>query len=181
MKLDIKPIVQHIIAPSDGLLSQIVADTLEMPNYYIKDLLKFGAIYTCPVMPKSSLSIFNYDNLRETLMKRHGRHPKHQNPMRMTIDKNITMGSYIRVHLYPKRFPMFYGDDVKWEDRILFDCHNFVVVNKPSGCQVPPRVDNCLECLITWIQKLNIISVNCIEEFSIKNLNNENLNRNVKN
>ena len=51
--------------------------------------------------------------------------------------------SYIRAHLWPKRFPLFYSVD--WRDRVVAVGDEYVVVNKPSGVPVPSTVDNVLE------------------------------------
>ncbi len=51
--------------------------------------------------------------------------------------------SYIRAHLWPKRFPLFHAVD--WRDRVVAFGDDFVIVNKPSGVPVPPTVDNVLE------------------------------------
>ena len=51
--------------------------------------------------------------------------------------------SYIRAHLWPKRFPLFHAVD--WRDRVVAFGDDFVVMNKPSGVPVPPTVDNILE------------------------------------
>jgi hypothetical protein len=55
--------------------------------------------------------------------------------------------SYIRVHLWPKRFPLFHS--VSWQSRVVAVGAEYVVVNKPSGVPVPPTVDNVLECVQT--------------------------------
>ena len=51
--------------------------------------------------------------------------------------------SYIRAHLWPKRFPLFHAVD--WRERVVAFGDDFVIVNKPSGVPVPPTVDNMLE------------------------------------
>ena len=51
--------------------------------------------------------------------------------------------SYIRAHLWPKRFPLFHSVD--WRDRVVAVGEEYVVINKPPGVPVPPTVDNVLE------------------------------------
>jgi len=40
----------------------------------------------------------------------------------------------LRVHVHPKRFPAAYSVD--WQQRIIAENHEYVVVDKPPGVQV---------------------------------------------
>lgn len=60
--------------------------------------------------------------------------------------KVVPMYSYIRVHMWPKRFPVFYHVD--WKQRVVAQGEEYIVMNKPSGLPVPPTVDNILENVI---------------------------------
>jgi len=60
----------------------------------------------------------------------------------------ILEGAYIRVHTKPRRFPQ---NDYNWQERILFNDDNFLVVQKPSGLPVHASVDNCLENLQMYL------------------------------
>lgn len=67
---------------------------------------------------------------------------------RLRQDQDIAEGAYIRVHSKPRRFP---ANDYSWDERLLFQNEDFVVVNKPPGLPVHPSVDNCLENLQTYL------------------------------
>jgi 23S rRNA-/tRNA-specific pseudouridylate synthase len=54
--------------------------------------------------------------------------------------------SYIRAHLWPKRFPMFHSVD--WKDRIVAQGAEYIIINKPNGVPVPPTVDNIRENVV---------------------------------
>lgn len=51
----------------------------------------------------------------------------------------------VRVHTKPRR----YNQPVNWKERIVFENHDFLVLNKPSGYPSHPSVDNCLENALT--------------------------------
>lgn len=71
---------------------------------------------------------------RREALRLHGNNPSLQTPRRLATDVAITDGGYFRVHVHPKRFPAAYGVD--WRSRIVHDCADYVVVNKPAGVQV---------------------------------------------
>lgn len=65
------------------------------------------------------------------------------------MDKVVSPGGYIRVHVHPKRFPAAYKVD--WTSRIILEAPVYVVVNKPPGVQVSSTVDNVRECVLTMV------------------------------
>ncbi|KAL4447686.1 hypothetical protein ABPG75_004905 [Micractinium tetrahymenae] len=145
--------VEHVLAPRDGLLSELVSEALDLPEGAAALLLRFGAIHTCPVppaMPPAVLAALPPEQAvqaladRQEALRRAGNSSQARTPQRATEDKVVPRHSYLRVHLHPKRFPAAYS--VAWQDRIVADTPQFVVVSKPPGVPAAPTVDNLLEC-----------------------------------
>jgi 23S rRNA pseudouridine1911/1915/1917 synthase len=61
---------------------------------------------------------------------------------RVTSNRVLSPGEYVRVHLQPKRFPV---EKVDWPATIIYQNDRFVVVNKPAGIPVHATVDNVVE------------------------------------
>lgn len=140
-EVDVPPRVEHIISHKEARVSEVVSECLELPEWFVKELIRFGAVYSCPVhpLPPDSMSptleqLERLKRIRRESMKTFGRHANHQQPRRLTSDCVITQNSYVRVHVHPKRFPAFYR--YNWSERIIWDGQGCVVVNKPPGCQV---------------------------------------------
>ncbi|GMH42683.1 hypothetical protein BSKO_10602 [Bryopsis sp. KO-2023] len=154
--VDVPPRVEHIIAPKEGIASDVISESLDLPTWFIKELIRFGAVYACPVhpLPPESMSptpeqLDRLKHIRRETMKTFGRHHNLQQPRRLTTDSTLTIYSYVRVHVHPKRFPAFYR--YNWSERIVWEGSGCVVVNKPPGCQVCSRVDNSLESVCAWV------------------------------
>ncbi|KAI8473509.1 MAG: hypothetical protein J3K34DRAFT_518978 [Monoraphidium minutum] len=140
--------VEHLVLQAEGLLSRALSNELSLPAPLLRELMRFGAVYYCPVMPKpndkapmSEAQLQAAADAREAAMKAWGRSPKLQVPRRVLQDQHATLGGYARVHLHPKRFPTV----VDWRARILHEGPDCVIVDKPPGVQVSPTVDNLLE------------------------------------
>ncbi|KAL4428656.1 hypothetical protein ABPG77_009762 [Micractinium sp. CCAP 211/92] len=145
--------VEHVLAPRDGLLSELVTEALDLPQGAAAALLRFGAIHTCPVppaIPAANLAAMPPEQAarmqaeRREAQRRAGNSSQARTPQRMTEDAVVPRHSYVRVHLHPKRFPVAHS--VAWQDRIVADTPEFVVVSKPAGVPAAPTVDNLLEC-----------------------------------
>lgn len=61
---------------------------------------------------------------------------------RVDKDFDITAGTYIRLHLKPKRYPT---SGIKWTKHVVFQNEHMVVVNKPPRIPVHPMLDNKTE------------------------------------
>ena len=155
------PRVEHFLARYTGRANDVVSDVLQLPEAFVSELMRFGAVYSCPVVPDTApsnaaaltdASQTELQQIRSEAVERVGRHPSFRQPRRIQQNDVLHQHDYCRVHVHPKRFPAFYRHD--WHPRLILENAHCVVVNKPPGCQVPPRVDNQLECLVGWIQRL---------------------------
>lgn len=66
----------------------------------------------------------------------------YQNRLRVFEDRSLPRGSYLRLHLDPRRFPV---ESVDWKKTILVEEPLFVVVDKPAGIPAHATVDNFFE------------------------------------
>ncbi|NBT59882.1 GNAT family N-acetyltransferase [bacterium] len=67
------------------------------------------------------------------------------NKKRAFEDEALPRGSYLRLHLHPKRFP---SEGIDWKSKLIKDSRDFIVINKPAGIPTHATVDNALEnCL----------------------------------
>ncbi|GAB4822393.1 hypothetical protein N2152v2_009439 [Parachlorella kessleri] len=143
--------VEHVLASREDRLSLIIAEALQLPQSFVEALVEFGAVYTCPVPPtppaqlEASLPAETQEAMRSTreaaaaaagAAERGRRDPLLWTPQRVCEDVTVPRYAYIRVHVHPKRFPAAYV--VRWEERILADLPECVVLNKPPGVPVAP-------------------------------------------
>ncbi|KAK9817741.1 hypothetical protein WJX72_001472 [[Myrmecia] bisecta] len=147
--------VEHVTADQGGTLSSVIHQHLGLPEWFVRELIRFGAVYCCPVKPRLAAELAArmtpaqraaYDVDRNAGMAIHGRDPRLAIPQRALADVVLADWAYVRVHVHPKRFPAVYLVD--WKERILCNGHDFVVINKPPGVQVAGTVDNQLECCL---------------------------------
>lgn len=69
---------------------------------------------------------------------------------RIEGDPELKPNDTVRVHLTPRRFPV---SQTNWNDRILNETEDYVVVNKPYGVPVHPTCDNATENVIFQLEK----------------------------
>jgi hypothetical protein len=48
------PRVEHVLVAAAGLLSEAVASALQLPQSFVLELIRFGAVHYCPVVPQPS-------------------------------------------------------------------------------------------------------------------------------
>jgi 23S rRNA pseudouridine1911/1915/1917 synthase len=72
------------------------------------------------------------------------------NKDRITEDRTLQAGDYLRVHLQPRRFPKA---DLDWKARIVETTEDFVLVDKPPEVPVPPTLDNLHENVLACVSK----------------------------
>ncbi len=61
---------------------------------------------------------------------------------RVSSDRTLSPGQYVRVHLNPRRFPV---DGIDWRASVVHHEKEFIVVNKPAGIPVHATLDNQVE------------------------------------
>lgn len=135
--------VEHIEVTADGQLSDVVSAALQLPRWFVLELIRFGAIHYSPIMPPPAAAarprmsqkyLQHVEALRAAGIAKLGRNPELQHPKRVIQDVPVVAGGYVRVHVHPKRFPAAYS--VEWRRAILADTPEYVVVDKPAGVQV---------------------------------------------
>lgn len=140
---NVGPRVEHIEVTADGQLADVISTALQLPAWFVLELLRFGAVHYCPIMPNPATAVRHLvapehlqrvEQLIAEGRARLGRNPKLQHPKRVHKDMPVGAGGYVRVHVHPKRFPAAYSVD--WKQRILANMPEYVVVNKPAGVQV---------------------------------------------
>lgn len=69
----------------------------------------------------------------------------YHNKNRLFTDEKLPRGAYLRLHLYPKRYPT---QGIDWKKRVVFETKDFLVINKVPGIPTHAALDNALEnCL----------------------------------
>ncbi|DBB13532.1 TPA: hypothetical protein ACH3X3_000574 [Trebouxia sp. C0006] len=146
------PRVEHLSAAADGPLKSTISNQLKLPEWFVHELLCFGAVHWCPVPPAlspmraasmDSEHVAHLSARRQAAVSIHGKQAEQCQPKRVTQDIAINKHAFIRVHVHPKRFPAVYTVD--WQECVIYRGADYVVVHKPAGVQVAPTVDNLLE------------------------------------
>ncbi|KAM0064898.1 putative 23S rRNA pseudouridine(955/2504/2580) synthase [Helianthus debilis subsp. tardiflorus] len=130
---------------------------------YVADLIHFGAVHYALVCPKPPLTasseeikLYKEFTKPSVLRKRPSIKGKTvreaQNTFRVTQpDQLVEAGTYVRVHVRPKRFPRCY--EVDWKSRIIAVTESYVVLNKPAGTSVGGTTDNIEETCVTFASR----------------------------
>ncbi len=74
----------------------------------------------------------------------------HINNKRAEQDLLLKKGDLLRVHLYPKRYPV---EEVDWSKVLVHETDEYVVLNKPAKIPVPPTVDNLHDNVLNAFSK----------------------------
>lgn len=125
--------MQHVIPETAGsllqMLPKLIAGEPRVDETSVSQLVAIGAVYYAEKPPPRDLI-----GVRRELR-----------PKRVT-DENLfcEKGSYLRVHVHPKRGPE--TNSIDWRSRVLGQGTDWVVVDKPPGFSVNPTVDNAVEC-----------------------------------
>jgi 23S rRNA pseudouridine1911/1915/1917 synthase len=104
--------IEHILTDQTASLSSLLAKQLSLSKEKTEQLLWLGAIYENKLRLKC---------------------PKNQQ------DPIIQAGTYLRVHLQPRRFSL---DLEHLKTRVLDETEDLVVIDKPAGLPVHPTLDN---------------------------------------
>ena len=67
------------------------------------------------------------------------------NQKRVTQNQSITSLDHIRIHRKPRRF---HTHQTNWQERIVYENDNLIILNKPSGIPCHATVDNIKENLL---------------------------------
>ncbi|XP_047162900.1 RNA pseudouridine synthase 6, chloroplastic isoform X1 [Vigna umbellata] len=154
------PRVEHLVVSEGGPVLEHICKALELPPLYVKDLIQFGAVYyalVCPQPPPSAteeqIRVFKEVTEPSVLCQRASIKGKTvreaQKTFRIThADQFVEPGTYLRVHVHPKRFPRCY--EIDWRSRIIAVAESYVVLDKPAGTSVGGTTDNIEESCATF-------------------------------
>lgn len=127
---------------------------------FVADLIHFGAVHYALVCPKppptaapEQIKVFKEVTAPSVLRKRASIKGKTvreaQKTFRITDgDQFVEAGTYLRVHIHPKRFPRCY--EIDWKSRIIAVAESYVVLDKPAGTSVGGTTDNIEETCATF-------------------------------
>lgn len=158
--------VEHLIVQNRHetmRLSEIIGDFLSLPEDVVERLLYFGAVHMSRIAPATPASIdpkvrdciSGYREEALAYIKESGEFDRMDHRERQTLSKVrrvmddcvVPQFSYVRVHLVPKRFNLFYVVD--WASRVVAQGDDYIVMDKPGGLPVPPTVDNAVENVLS--------------------------------
>ncbi|EFJ05993.1 hypothetical protein SELMODRAFT_136149, partial [Selaginella moellendorffii] len=150
------PRIEHLLVKKKGTVLSIVSEVLKLPSEYVADLMSFGAVHhalRCPKPPLNltpqQVQLFKKASPKKWPVLDRVSLVEARKPERVTDPNHYAEpGSYIRVHVHPKRFPRCY--EVDWRSRIIANEESFVVLNKPAGVSVGGSVDNVEEICSTF-------------------------------
>ncbi|ESW19737.1 hypothetical protein PHAVU_006G151200 [Phaseolus vulgaris] len=154
------PRVEHLVVSEGGPVLEHICKALELPPLYVTDLIQFGAVYyalVCPQPPPSAteeqIRVFKEVTEPSVLRQRASIKGKTvreaQKTFRVThADQFVEPGTYLRVHVHPKRFPRCY--EIDWRSRIISVAESYVVLDKPAGTSVGGTTDNIEESCATF-------------------------------
>ncbi|KAK6917326.1 LOW QUALITY PROTEIN: Pseudouridine synthase, RsuA/RluA-like, partial [Dillenia turbinata] len=154
------PRIEHLVVSEAGPVLEYICKALDLPPLYVADLIHFGAVYYALVCPEPPLTatpeqirIFKEVTAPSVLKMRTSIKGKTvreaQKTFRIThIDEYLEAGTYLRVHVHPKRFPRCY--EIDWRSRIIAVTESYVVLDKPAGTSVGGTTDNIEESCATF-------------------------------
>ncbi|KAJ9689645.1 hypothetical protein PVL29_012369 [Vitis rotundifolia] len=154
------PRVEHLVVSEGGCVLDYISKALDLPPLFVADLIHFGAVYyalVCPEPPPSAtpeqVHLFKEVTAPSVLKKRPSIKGKTireaQKTFRITdVNEFVEAGTYLRVHVHPKRFPRCY--EIDWKSRIIAVTESYVVLDKPAGTSVGGTTDNIEESCATF-------------------------------
>lgn len=157
------PRVEHLVVLEDNPVCDYISKTLGLPPLYAADLIRFGAVYyalVCPDPPVTAtpeqIRLYKHFTSPELLKQRRSIKGKTvreaQKTLRVTcVDEHFEVGTYLRVHVHPKRFPRCY--EIDWKSRILAVTEAYVVLDKPAGTSVGGTSDNIEESCASFVTR----------------------------
>ncbi|CAA7054710.1 unnamed protein product [Microthlaspi erraticum] len=160
---NIPPRIEHMVVLEDVLVADFISKHLDLPPLYVADLIHFGAVHYALVSPKppptatpEQIKLFEQVTSPSALKKRPSIKGKTvqeaQKTFRVThSNQYVEAGTYLRVHVYPKRFPRCY--EIDWKSRIIAVTDDYVVLDKPAGTTVGGTMDNIEETCATFASR----------------------------
>ncbi|XP_061347923.1 RNA pseudouridine synthase 6, chloroplastic isoform X2 [Gastrolobium bilobum] len=154
------PRVEHLVVSEGGPVLEYICKALDLPPLFVADLIQFGAVFyalVCPQPPPNAteeqIRIFKEVTEPSVVRKRASVKGKTireaQKAFRVThVDQLVEPGTYLRVHVHPKRFPRCYQID--WRSRIIAITESYVILDKPAGTSVGGTTDNIEESCATF-------------------------------
>ncbi|KAM1005118.1 hypothetical protein ACFX2I_005213 [Malus domestica] len=154
------PRIEHLVVSEGGPVLEYICKVLDLPLQFVADLIHFGAVYyalVCPRPPPTAtpeqMRVFKEVTAPSVLKDRASIKGKTireaQKTFRITHpDQFVETGTYLRVHVHPKRFPRCY--EIDWKSRIVAVTDDFVVLDKPAGTTVGGTTDNIEESCATF-------------------------------
>ncbi|KAG4948758.1 hypothetical protein AAZX31_15G101900 [Glycine max] len=154
------PRIEHLVVSEGGPVLEHICKALDLPPLYVSDLIQFGAVYyalVCPQPPPNAteeqIRVFKEVTEPSVLRKRASIKGKTvreaQKTFRVThVDQFVEPGTYLRVHVHPKRSPRCY--EIDWRSRIITVAESYVVLDKPAGTSVGGTTDNIEESCATF-------------------------------
>ncbi|KAJ7967662.1 RNA pseudouridine synthase 6 chloroplastic [Quillaja saponaria] len=157
---NLPPRVEHLVVSEGGPVLEYICKALDLPPLFVTDLVHFGAVYyalVCPQPPPTAtpeqMMIFKEVTEPSVLWRRtsiKGKTTREaQKTFRITsVDQFVEVGTYLRVHVHPKRFHRCY--EIDWKSRIISVAESYVVLDKPAGTSVGGTTDNIEESCATF-------------------------------
>lgn len=160
---DYPPRIEHLVARKDEVAGDFISRSLSLPPLYVADLIKFGAVYYALVAPQpppyadpAHVRIFREVTEPSILRRRASIKGKTvreaQKTFRVTDpSQHLEAGTYLRVHVHPKRFPRNY--EIDWKSRVVATTDSYVVLNKPAATAVGGSTDNIEESCVVFTSR----------------------------
>ncbi|KAJ0239466.1 RNA pseudouridine synthase 6 [Hirschfeldia incana] len=157
------PRIEHMVVLEDVRVADYISKQLDLPPLYVADLIEFGAVHYALVCPKPPLTatpeqvkLFKEVTSPSVLSKRTSIKGKTvreaQKTFRVTHSNQfVEAGTYLRVHVHPKRSPRCY--EIDWKSRIIAVTDSYVVLDKPAGTTVGGTTDNIEESCATFASR----------------------------
>ncbi|KAI0498779.1 hypothetical protein KFK09_019672 [Dendrobium nobile] len=157
------PRIEHLVVSEDGNVLDYISKALRLPSKYVADLIQFGAIHYALVCPKppptatpEQVKIYREVTEPSVLQRRSSLKGKTVREAQKTYriaDANafVEAGTYLRVHVHPKRFPRCY--EIDWKSRIIAVTDSYVVLDKPAATSVGGSSDNIEETCATFASR----------------------------
>ncbi|XP_057433808.1 RNA pseudouridine synthase 6, chloroplastic-like isoform X1 [Lotus japonicus] len=154
------PRIEHLVVSEGGPVLEYICKSLDLPPLFVADLIQFGAVYYALVPPQpppsatpEQMRIFKQVTEPSVLQKRTSIKGKTvqaaQKTFRITHgDQFVEPGTYLRVHVHPKRFPRCY--EIDWRSRVIAVAESYVVLDKPAGTSVGETRGNIEESCVTF-------------------------------